>query len=93
MKIVLLSLMFMLSSCASAAKWKAVQVPFKDQGWRVCTKEYDGEELHLKGFCYWQKEVKKRRILKDLYRRKHLVCLFTNKECLVKFPLSGKKIR
>lgn len=93
MKMLLISMMLLLSSCASSAEWRVVQAPFEDQGWRICSKDYDGEDLHLKGFCYWQKEVKKRIILSDLYRRKHLVCLFEDKECLLKFQLAGKIIK
>ena len=93
MKMLLISLMLLLSSCASAGSWKPVQVPFEDQGWRICKAEIDGEEFDLKGFCYWQKEFKKRTILRDLVRRVHKFCAFDDKPCVRKHRDAGKILR
>lgn len=92
-KILLISFLIFNATSCSSASWKLQGLAFKDQIWRICTKEIDGEEFHLRGFCRWAKETKSRFILKDLYRRKHFFCAFEDKECLLKFAQSNKTIR
>lgn len=87
-----LSLTFIISCSSASAKWETIQVNFKKQTWRICDKVTDGEELHLKGFCYWQKEIKKKSFQRDEIRRVQKVCLFSDYTCLEKFQLSGKVI-
>lgn len=89
---ILLFSFFIYTSCASA-NWKPVDVVFSEQPWRICTEEIDGKKMHLKGLCYWQKQVKKKRIGKDKIRRVHKFCSFLDESCLIKFPLSGKKVK
>ncbi len=84
--------LLLLSSCASA-NWKERIVAFEKQSWRICTKEIDGEELHLKGLCYISKEVKERFLLKDLVRQKHYFCSFEDLECMAKHAHSGKRLK
>lgn len=90
MKLFLVSFLFV--SCASSA-WVEIAPSFDKQRWRICTKELDGEEYHLKGLCYISKEVKKRRIISDLVRPKRNFCAWENKECLTRHAYSGKRLK
>lgn len=83
----------MLMSCATDAGWEVNDVPFKEQPWRICTEEIDGAELHLKGYCYWQEQTKKRFLKSAQWRRVQKVCLFSDKVCQLKFAQSGKRLR
>ena len=62
-----------LSSCANAS-WVERSVSFDKQSWRICTKEIDGDDLHLKGLCYINKEVQSRFLRSDLVRPKNYFC-------------------
>ncbi len=84
--------LLLLSSCAHGS-WKERSVSFDKQKWRICTKEIDGEELHLKGLCYINKEVKSRFIRSDLVRQKPYFCSWDDLACLSKHAYSGKKFK
>lgn len=90
MKLLLSSLLFV--SCASSA-WVEKIPAFEKQTWRICTKEIDGIEKHLKGFCYISKEVRGRFLRSDLIRQKHYFCEFTDEACLSRHAYSGKKLK
>lgn len=78
--------------CATAS-WVDNAPSFSKQKWRICTKEYDGLERHLKGLCYKSHEIKNRRMRSNLRREKWRFCPFTDLECLAKHAYSGKKFK
>lgn len=87
----LLSL-FILLSCASidTEAWYDVGVAFEKQKWRLCTKERDGIERHLKGLCYIGKECRNRRFRSSICRPKPYFCGWDNKECLSRQAYANK---
>lgn len=93
MKLILSFLLVIFSSCATSARWEPNYPAFEFQTWRICTKETDGEEKHLKGLCYKDHEIKKRFIRRNLMREKWFFCPWEDKVCLLKHALSGKKFK
>jgi hypothetical protein len=93
MKTLVLSILLLTTASCASAEWKLQGRDFANQRWRVCIEKYDGAEYHLKGLCRWAKETKDRFMRSDLQRRKHFFCAFTNKDCLIAFPLAGKIIQ
>jgi len=85
----LISLIFI--SCAStAAPWKEETIAFEKQKWRLCIKEKDGKEKHLKGLCYISKECKMRFLIRKYCRPLPKFCPFTDAACLSRHAYSSK---
>lgn len=90
MKLILTSFLFF--SCATSA-WVEIAPSFDKQRWRICTKELDGGDRHLKGLCYISKEVKRRTFRSDLVRPKINFCAWEDKDCLTRHAYSGKRLQ
>lgn len=80
-----------LTSCASAGDWGAwsmKDVKPQEREWRICNKEFDGENLHMKGFCYIAKECRTRKTAifkneKEECRNLPLHCKWGDLTCLM----------
>lgn len=85
-------IVFLFISCAtnSVEAWVEDTVSFEEQEWRVCTKEFDGQEKHLEGFCYISRECRKRRFRSRICRPLPKFVSFTDKPGVLKLVLSGK---
>lgn len=91
MKLYSLTLIFLLLGCATNSEaWYEVTIDFKKQKWRLCTKEKDGIEKHLKGLCYIGKTCRSRRFRSRVCKPLPKFCAFNNKECLTPHAYSGK---
>lgn len=89
MKKLLLALL--LISCASteSGEWKEMTVSTERMDWRPCTKEFDGEEYHDKGWCWIGKEYKKK-IFGTEYRKKQYFCAHGDMKCFYNYRLNEK---
>ena len=93
LKLILISIILVLISCASANHWYNVGVSNEKKVWRFCSTQRDGVDKNKKGFCYIDKECKNRFLQKRKCRQVPLFCAWGDVECMEKYGLFNKVIR